>query len=188
MSNLTNKAKTKKCRTCKNEFTPFRSTAVVCSWECASKEAAKQQEEKEKKEQKAFKEKLRESTKTLGQYEADAKKAIQKWIRMRDKDQPCISCGTYTAELFDGGHYFKAELFSGLIFDERNIHKQCRQCNFRLNGNEIQYRIGLVKRYGEDFVKQLEEDSNKKRDHKYTKNELIAKKLQYEIKIKELKK
>jgi hypothetical protein len=85
----------------------------------------------------------------------------------------------------DGGHYFKAELFSGLIFDERNCHKQCRKCNRFLNGNELQYRSGLISRYGIEFVDQLESESNEKRNYKFTKDELIAKKMQYDIKIKE---
>jgi hypothetical protein len=29
---------------------------------------------------------------------------------------------------WDSGHYFKAELFYGTIFDE-TLHKQCRKCN-----------------------------------------------------------
>ena len=106
---------------------------------------------------------------------------------MRDITMPCISCGVSETDLFDGGHYFKAELFSGLIFDERNCHKQCRKCNRFLNGNELQYRTGLISRYGIDFVSNLENDSITKREYKFTREELIAKKMQYDIKIKEFK-
>jgi len=106
---------------------------------------------------------------------------------LRDKDKGCVSCGTINSDLFDGGHYFKAELFSGLIFDERNCHKQCRKCNRFLGGNEIQYRLGLVQRFGIDFVEELEADSIGKRVYKFSKEELIAKKLKYDILIKENK-
>lgn len=123
---------------------------------------------REKDVLKAKKEKL----KTLSQYEAEAKKEFQKYVRNRDKDLPCISCGAKDT-LFDGGHFRKAEIYSGLIFDERNAHKQCRRCNRYLGGNEGEYRVGLANRFGEAFVKQLENDSIRLRNYKYTKEQLI---------------
>ena len=102
------------------------------------------------------------------------------WIRQRDKDSPCISCGVKNTGLWDGGHFFKAELFSGLIFDERNCHKQCRKCNRFLNGNELQYRKGLIERYGESFVSELESISDANRVYKYSKTELIEIKNKYD--------
>lgn len=59
-------------------------------------------------------------------------------------------------------------------------------CNKHLSGNLIEYRKGLIKRFDLAFVEQLESESDERRNYKYSKNELIAKKLQYEIKIKEL--
>jgi hypothetical protein len=133
---------------------------------------------------KVFKNNLREKLKTLGEYKADARKSFQKWIRLRDKDKPCISCGN-NADLEDGGHFYKAEVYSGLIFNENNCHKQCRKCNRFMNGNELNYRKGLIVRYGIDYVTNLDNICNINRVYKYTKEELIAKKLQYDIKIKE---
>lgn len=129
-----------------------------------------------------------EKLKTLGQYEADSKKSFQLFVRLRDEKLNCISCGCAGNDIWDGGHYFKAELFSGLIFDERNCHKQCRKCNRYLGGNEIAYRIGLCARFGEQFVKQLEADSVDKRVYKFSKQELIEIKKIYDDKVKELKK
>jgi hypothetical protein len=138
------------------------------------------------KKEKAFKSDLRQKLKTLGDYEAEAKKSFQKWIRMRDEHRECISCGVGDNNLWDGGHYFKAELFSGLIFNENNCHKQCRKCNRFLNGNEIQYRFGLIARYGIEFVENLESISNENRVYKYSKDELIEIKKTYDLKIKQL--
>jgi hypothetical protein len=56
-----------------------------------------------------------------------------------------------------------------------------------LSGNLLEYRKGLVNRYGIEYVEKLESQSDEKRNHKYTKQELIAKKMQYDIKIKEFK-
>ena len=103
---------------------------------------------------------------------------------MRDNDKPCISCNSSTADLFDGGHFYKAEVYSGFIFNEDNCHKQCRKCNRFMNGNELNYRKGLINRYGIEFVNKLDNIADENRVKKYTKEELIAKKLQYDIKIK----
>lgn len=136
--------------------------------------------------QKQNKADLRQKLKTLSQYEAEAKKSFQKYVRLRDKDLPCISCNETVKDLWDGGHYFKAEIFSGLIFNEKNCHKQCRKCNRFLGGNEIQYRKGLLNRFGLEYVEQLESIADKNRVYKYTKDELIEIKNKYDGKIKEL--
>jgi len=123
----------------------------------------------------------------LGQYEAEAKVSFQKYIRMRDKGLACISCGIFETNLWDGGHYKKAEIYSGVIFDTHNCHKQCRKCNRFLNGNELNYRQGLIKRYGLDYADKIEQKANETRNYKYTKAELIAKKLKYDILVREIK-
>jgi hypothetical protein len=138
------------------------------------------------KREKAFKDDLRQKLKTLSDYEAEAKKVFQKWVRFRDKDLNCISCGTTKAKTWHGSHYFSANLYSGLIFDERNVHKSCDYCNVFLHGNLLEYRKGLLSRYGWEFVAKLENISDEKRVYKYTKDELIEIKKKYEAKIKSL--
>jgi hypothetical protein len=134
---------------------------------------------------KAFKSDLREKLKTIGYYKAEARKSFQKWIRLRDSDKPCISCNSTIASTFDGGHFYKAEVYSGLIFNENNCHKQCRKCNRFMNGNELNYRKGLIARYGIDYVVNLDNICDKNRVKKYTKEELITIKKQYDERIKE---
>jgi hypothetical protein len=177
--------KDKKCKVCQNIFTPVQFAQSVCGYKCAiehSKNLKQQKDQREWKEQRAI---LKEKLKTLGQYEADAKKSFQKYVRMRDEKRPCISCGIENTELWDGGHYKKAEIYSGVIFDENNCHKQCRKCNRFLGGNELNYRSGLIQRYGIEYTDQIEEKANNTRNYKFTKEELIAKKLKYDILIKE---
>jgi len=141
---------------------------------------------KVEKEQKVKDSELREKLKTLTQLENEAKLSFQKFIRLRDAELGCASCHTTTTDLWDGGHWKKAEIYSGLIFDERNCHKQCRKCNRYLGGNEGEYRIKLVHRFSEDWVRQLEDDANKTRNYKYGRDELIGIKKIYDLKIKEL--
>jgi len=141
---------------------------------------------KQTKDWQKEKKSLKTALKTLSELEAEAKKSFQKYIRLRDKDLPCVSCGVNETELWDGGHYKKAEIYSGVIFNEMNCHKQCRKCNRFLGGNELNYRTGLIQRYSEKEVNEIEQLANDTRQFKFTREQLIAKKLQYDIKIKEL--
>jgi hypothetical protein len=179
------KLKEKKCRQCKEKFLPVRTLQMVCTLSCAMKYAKVKEEEKDRKAWIKRKKDLREKLKTLGEYEKEAKAVFQKWIRQRDKKLPCISCGK-VAENYDGGHFFKAELYSGLIFNEDNCNKQCVYCNQHLHGNESNYRIGLVKKIGEERVKWLEENKDRLRTYKYTKEQLIEIKKEYQQRLKEL--
>ena len=126
---------------------------------------------------------LRESNKSISKLIGEAKKPFQKFVRFRDANLPCISCGTIKAEIWDGGHFYKAELYTGLIFNEDNVHKQCRKCNTFLGGNENNYRLGLIKRFGINFVKALDQLAITSRVYKFTKDELREIKAKYQKKL-----
>lgn len=184
------------CKHCRVKFKKVNNFYLYCESTPECKEAGKEFQlnariknalKKVRNDEKEKFAAMKENVKTLSQYEADAKKSFQKFIRLRDKDLPCISCNNSNTNDWAGGHYFSAGMYSGLMFDERNCHKQCNTyCNKHLSGNLLEYRKGLILRYGMDFVNQLESESNEKRNFKYTKEQLIAKKLQYDIKIKEI--
>lgn len=129
---------------------------------------------------------LKEKTKTLSQHESEAKKAFQKWVRHRDRDFPCISCFKFNCPDWAGGHYLDAGVYSGLIFHPDNCHKQCNShCNGFLGGNKVNYRIGLINRIGEERVKWLEENKDRLKSYKYTKDELTDIKNKYLQLLKE---
>lgn len=179
------KIKQRKCKVCKKKFMPsFNATQSVCSTTCAIKEANSIQDKQWKEKKQTLKDKI----KTLSKYEAEARREFQAWIRHRDKGLPCISCGTTQASIWDAGHYLKAEIFSGLIFDPDNASRQCGKCNRFMGGNELGYRDGLIKRYGEKFVKDLEEKKFTHRNHKYTKQELIEIREHFRILLSQQKK
>lgn len=79
------------------------------------------------------------------------------FIRERDKDEPCISCGKYQVSGWHAGHYLSGGHHSGIRFNEFNVNKQCEQCNTHLHGNQAHYREGLVGKYGELKVKEIED-------------------------------
>lgn len=179
--------KKKKCKYCKKEFQPERIIQPVCSYQCA---LAKSKEDKIKRFEKEAKKEKKEwyaENKNLSDYEAEARREFQKWVRLRDKDLGCISCGNTKATQYDGGHYLDANKYSGLIFHEDNCHKQCsRPCNKDKHGDLINYRIGLIQRIGEEKVKWLEENKDRLRVYKYTKQELTEIKNYYKQLTKEL--
>lgn len=131
--------------------------------------------------------KMRENVKTLSQYEAEAKRSFQKWVRLRDAGKNCISCDKPTNDPA-GGHFYPAGIYSGLMFNPDNCHLQCNTaCNKNLSGNLLEYRKGLIKRYGSYFVENLDKLSNELRNYKYTKQELIDIKKKYDLLIKFIK-
>jgi len=76
------------------------------------------------------------------------------FIRERDKDLPCISCGEYRD--LCAGHYWAAGNFESVRFNEVNINGQCDQCNGHLHGNLILYGKALIKKYGQEAVDNLD--------------------------------
>lgn len=177
------RVKEKICRNdkCGKKFKPiYNSTQITCSYKCAL-EYNKPEQVKRRFDQ------IKNDAQPISYYEKKARAVFQIFIRLRDKLLPCISCGRTESKQFDGGHYFKAELYTGLIFNELNCNKQCCYCNRDLHGNLIDYRIGLVKKYGEFKVKELEASADQHRIYKFTKFELLEIEKHYKQKIKNLK-
>lgn len=85
---------------------------------------------------------------------AKAIEVFNAWIRERDKDKPCISCGRYGVVL-DAGHYYSAGKYQSVRFDERNVNGQCHQCNRFDAGKLIEYREGIERRWGSEVLEDL---------------------------------
>lgn len=163
----------KTCKVCKNKFEPKRPLQNTCGMECALSYAKQKLAEKQVKESKQRQKERKEAVKKKSDYLKEAKRVFQMWIRHRDRDKPCISCGTLESNQWAGGHYFSAYPFTGLIFEETNCHKQCNsKCNKYLSGNLVEYRKGLIKRYGIEYLEQLERLSETNRTKAWSKEEL----------------
>ena len=81
---------------------------------------------------------------------------FNRFIRSRDKEKPCISCGKGPAE--QAGHYYSTSQcpHPSMRFNAMNVHGQCFYCNYYLEGNRQGYREGLIKRYGEKVIQDLD--------------------------------
>lgn len=98
---------------------------------------------------------LNDVDKSFWQKKAQAK--FNEYIRERDKNKPCISCGTTKPVKYDAGHYVPRGRSAALAFNEFNCHMQCSSyCNVNMSGNLIAYRTALIGIYGVEKVEWLE--------------------------------
>ncbi len=145
--------KYKPCKVCKTQFKPFSSLSRVCSPHCALKLVRLDNEKAIKRDTRERKKKL----KTKTDYANEAQSACNAYIRERDKNLGCISCGTTKPVQYCAGHYKTRGGHPELRFHPLNIHKQCNQyCNMRLSGNLQGYRPRLIDKIGIDAVEWLE--------------------------------
>ena len=101
--------------------------------------------------------------KTKSDYIKEAQQAFNAYVRFRDRDLPCISCGSRPEDRFggamDAGHYRSRGAAGHLRYDLNNCHAQCKKCNRNLSGNVVEYRINLIRRIGLEKVEALENDN-----------------------------
>lgn len=184
------KPRPKKCKNpaCGISFPPQRLGQAVCSPKCAlamapanTEKARKAIAQRDRREIQVRKEKL----KTRADHLKDTQQAFNAWVRERDADLPCISCGRHHEGQYHSGHYRTVGANPELRFEPLNAWKQCAPCNNHLSGNLINYRISLLQRIGEEKVAWLEGPHEPK---KYTADDLKALTAHYRALTKELKK
>ena len=178
---------TRKCKQCGEYREAAAGVKVPSGWFCSNDHAvafamdsakkkrdraiAKQRSEivkKEKAERLEHRARILD-VKPLSYWSKRAAVACHAFIRARDANCPCISCGATSSPQWDAGHFRPSGVNSALRFDDRNIHKQCVRCNQYLSGNLIHYRAGLVVKIGEQAVIELENNHETKR---WTREEL----------------
>ena len=182
---LSSTLKPKPCDFCKSLFTPARLLQKVCSPVCAARSVKAQ-----KVEERAKVRTRKEAIKTIPVLIAEAQKAFNAYIRRRDCNQTCISCGASLPNEavgggYDCGHYRSTGSAAHLRYDERNAHGQCKQCNRWGAGRAVDYRIGLVARIGLEAVEALESSNDPR---KWEREELREIRATYVQKLKDLKK
>ena len=185
-------AKQPKPKTCRNaacsiKFVPQRLGQAVCSPACAlatkdvnQQKARKSLDQVGRRELKVRKEKLKSRADHMREVQA----AFNEWVRLRDVDLPCVSCGRHHEGQYHSGHYRTVGGNPELRFEPLNAWKQCAPCNNHKSGDIVNYRIELVKRIGVEKVDWLEGPHEPKR---YTVEDLKAIKAAYRAKSRELK-
>jgi len=175
-------AATRKCNQCRKKIPA--DTAITsnlkafCDFQCLSEYTQQNKDKLQKRvktERNVETRKKKEKLKTRYDWMREAQAAFNAYVRWRDRDAPCISCGNYTLNDLPGGgwdcgHYRSTGSAPHLRFNLRNAHKQCVKCNRYLSGNVVEYRKELVKKIGKDKLDQLEQDDEyRKFDIEYLK-------------------
>lgn len=168
-----------RCRNCKEKFEPVRFNQKYCLKDECIRVLV---EEAKSKAWKKTKSKMKTDLMTLQDYIKLAQITFNKYIRLRDKDELCISC-KQKPKKSNAGHYYNANNHWNVRFDENNVHLQCEHCNTFLSGNLINYRENLLKKIGAEEFNVLEGKSKVTR--KFTKEELKEIIAIYKKKIKQ---
>ncbi|AAY93038.1 recombination protein NinG [Pseudomonas protegens] len=181
--------KPKKCKnpSCGVSFTPQRLGQAVCSPRCGlaikdvnQEKARKSLAQVQRQEIKVRKERL----KTRADHLREAQAVFNEWVRLRDADLPCVSCGRHHDGQYHAGHYRTVGANPEIRFEPLNVWKQCAPCNTHLSGNLVNYRLSLLERIGAEKLEWLEGPHPA---CKHTIEEIKAIKADYREKIKELK-
>lgn len=157
------KLKDKKCSECPVMLSEFRnSIQTTCSLQCALNRVTRIRERKAtasiNKQRKAEKRLImarKQALKTKSDYEKEAQRDCNGYIRQRDKADNCISCGRIPKKR-NAGHFKSVGAYPELRFHPFNINLQCEHCNSWKSGNVGEYRINLIKKIGLSNVEWLE--------------------------------
>jgi len=156
------------CKVCKERYEPVYNTLQPTCGQipCAMTYGRKQQEKARKITDKAFKKKVRDNDRSW--HIKTLQIEFNKFIRLRDKGNDCISCGKSPKKI-NAGHYRSTGAAPELRFNESNVHLQCEPCNSYMSGNIENYRKNLISKIGLSAVIGLEGPHEPK---KYTIDEL----------------
>ena len=171
--------KTRKCRYCKEPFTPITTLQKNCFEPNCVSDWINETKQKQWTKKKA---KLKAELMTVQDYVKIAQQVFNKFIRLRDAGNVCISCQK-TPKKENAGHYWNANNHWNVRFNELNVHLQCEHCNTFLSGNLIEYRINLINKIGLEQLTLLEAEARKTR--KFSVDELKETINTYKEKIKQ---
>lgn len=172
-----------RCKHCKEKFEPIRFNQKYCLKDECIKVWVESVRKKAWVETKA---KMKKEVLTLSDIKKEAQKIFNTFIRLRDANKPCVSCGGSLGEKYDAGHYFSMGGHGAVAYNEDNVHAQCVRCNRYLHGNLIQYQIGIEQRIGGEKLIELHEKAHETK--KFTKHELLDIIEFYKEKVKKMKK
>lgn len=174
--------KHRKCKYCKSLFEPSVFLQKNCFEPDCVAEWINEVKEKNWKRKKA---KLKIDLMTVQDYIKIAQQIFNKFIRLRDAGNVCISCQKKPLKE-NAGHFFNANNHWSVRFNEDNVHLQCEHCNTYLSGNLIEYQKNLIQKIGLENYEILTHEANKTR--KFTIQELKEMIAYYKKKIKDLEK
>jgi len=171
--------KPKKCKNCKVLFTPAKPLQSVCGYLCAAEKSKTDRLKVERRELRDD----RVKAKTRRTWIAETQAVVNRFVRLRDKDDGCISCDKPASwgGQWHASHFYATSIRPNLRFDAANIHKACSVCNNWLSGNLTPYRIKLILKIG---LAEVERIDNAIESKKWTIEDCKEVKESYRVKIK----
>jgi len=169
-----------RCKHCKEKFEPIKFLQKYCLKDECLRVFVADVKEKTWKKTKA---KAKLDLMTLSDYLKLTQQIFNKYIRLRDKHELCISCQKPPKKQ-NAGHYFSSGGHSNVRFDEDNVHLQCEHCNTFLSGNLLNYQIEIEKRIGAKKLIELQAKAQVVK--KWSIDELKEIMVIYKKKIKEI--
>ena len=170
-----------RCKNCKEKFEPKTFLQKYCFKDECMRVFVEKTKEKAWKEKK---QKMQQDLETIQDYIKMTQIIFNRFIRLRDKGQVCISCQKNINGVQHASHYLSAGGHSAIRFNEDNVWVSCYKCNVMLSGNQVEYRKALIKKIGVERVEWLEEHGSEIK--KWTKEELREIMQKYKLKCKEL--
>jgi hypothetical protein len=183
----------KKCKNCQTRFEPRFSTFEKYCWnpDCKTIEALGKLQQHKKDQQKKSniaKKEMKTNLMTKQDWEKILEALVNKFVRLRDADKPCISCGAPAGHYtMSAGHLYPAGSYKNIRFNLWNVNGQCwYNCNKNKHGNINAYRIGLSQRIGAENLAELDQLAQQER--RYTIPEIQEMIQEFKGKIKEIEK
>lgn len=173
-----------------SNFGNFCSRECQIEWGLNNREKLIQktisQREKEERSKRVKRKSKLDKLDSISKLESNLNKNfVNLYIRLRDEKEPCISCQRTDSKCWQAGHFISVGSNKSLRFNELNIHKQCKNCNF-YGGVDAgtKYRKNLIKKIGIENVEWLESQN---KAEKRTREDLEEIKQHYKNKLKQLK-
>lgn len=171
-----------RCKHCKEKFDPYHFNQKFCFKDECKKVWIETEKEKQWRKRKR---ELKEEMETVQDLMKKAQKVFNEFIRLRDRDKPCVSCSRELKGKYDAGHFYSSGGHKAVTFNEDNVHGQCVYCNQHKHGNLEPYRVELINRIGQENFLELRYKSQETAN--YSREELRELIKKYKAKVKELK-
>lgn len=162
----------------------------VCSPKCAIELSNQVKAKSDKKERLKVKKELKEKVKSTADYRKDFQVIINKIIRTIDEGHCCISSGRKYKSNDQAGHYYSVGAYPHLRFNLHNIYSQSVADNLYKSGNPIGFTQGLIRDFGEDWIKLVTKLPEEYRELKLDKEDIkeaIVKAKEFLVKVQEYK-
>lgn len=166
-----------KCRHCRKEYLCYVSQARARGTSYCSKKCKLE---------------YSKSHRNIPVLKKEAWDIFSKYIRVRDAINTtgdtlgvrCITCSKIKSiPETDAGH-FQSRVYTEILFDEHNVHAQCKSCNMPPHsGEQYIYSKRIVDLYGEGELERL---TNSRKTKKFERKELVELKSFYKEKLKGL--